>query len=225
MTDSDLSFYREIAQSLYPPFTPDDAADIKEIEHAEKFLGFRLPKVLREFYLLAGNHEAINDSHNRLLPVECLGIEDNKLVFYQENQGVCDWAIDLSDIEKDDPPVWIGQYIVGQDALDWHFDAPNLSYFLLMMLCWQSVSGGLEFTGIADKTEESVVRKVKDNFTLLDDGKYNTGFQVFIEPGKVVCLAGNQKGTDIYAGASNEQKFHEIEDLLRIKWGYCYRDD
>lgn len=225
MVDSDLSFYREIAQKFYPPFTPADGIGIDEIERAEQSLGFRLPKVLREFYLLAGNHEKINDSHNRLLWVEYVESEDNKLIFYQENQGVCEWAIDLSDIEKDDPPVWIGQSVAEQDALEWHPDAPNLSYFLLMMLCWQSISGGLDFTGLADNIEKSAVQKVKDNFELLDDGKYNTGFQVFINQGQIVCLSTSQNETNIYAGASNEQKFHEIEELLKIKWDYCYRDD
>lgn len=223
--ESDLALYRTAAQNLYAPFTPEDGVSVKEIEMAEKSFGFRLPKILREFYLLAGNRKAINASHNRLLSVEYLEIEDNKLIFYQENQAAFCWAVDLSDIEKDDPPVWVGQSVAGRDALEWHFDSEHLSYFLLMMLCWQSVMGGLAFTGLADKIEESAVQKVKDNFALLDEGKYNTVFQAFIAKGKILCLAASQKGTDFYAGASDEQNFREIEDLLQIKWDYCYLDD
>src|SRR6185369_16674694 len=98
--DTELKVYRQIAQDLYPPFTPEDGVSLEEFERAEKVFGFRLPKVLREFYLMAGNHEAINCSHNQLL-VGYQEIEDNKLIFYDENQGVCSWAIDLSDIKKD----------------------------------------------------------------------------------------------------------------------------
>src|SRR6185369_9726820 len=141
-----------------------------------KVFGFRLPKVLREFYLMAGNHEAINCSHNQLL-VGYQEIEDNKLIFYDENQGVCSWAIDLSDIKKDDPPVWIGQLIEGQDELEWYIEFETLSDFLLIMLCWQSVMGGLPYVGITNKIEESVAQIVKNNFSSLEVGENSSGIQ------------------------------------------------
>ena len=217
--------YRETAQNLYSQFTSKNGINIEEIELAEKSYGFHLPKVLREFYLLAGNHRAINASHNRLLSVDCLEIADNKLLFYQDNQCAFYWAIDLSDIEKDDPPVWIGQTIVGQEGLEWYLDAERVSDFLLIMLCWQSVMGGLPFTGLVDNIEEYVIRTVKNNFSPLKVGKNYSGLQSFIGEGKVICLTESEEGASIYAGASDEGKFLEIEDLLQIEWDYCSLDD
>jgi hypothetical protein len=223
--DKKLKVYRSIAQNLYAPFTREDGVSIEELEQAEKSYGFRLPETLREFYLLTGNHHAINASHNRLLSVDCLEIEDNKLLFYEENQCASYWAIDLSDIEKDDPPVWIGQAIVGQEGLEWYLDAENLSDFLLIMLCWQSVMGGLPFTGLVDNIKESVIRTVKNNFSPLKVRGNYSGLQSFIGEGKVLCLAEGEEGASIYVGASDEGKFLEIEDLLQIEWDYCSLDD
>lgn len=226
--DTGLKIYRTFAQHLYPKFTPDDGVSLEEIELAEKSYGFRLPKILREYYLLAGNYETINDSHNRLLSVDCMEIEDNKLLFYEAHQSVCYWAIDLSDIKKDDPPVWVGLSIVGQKNLEWYPDTGRLSEFLLIMLCWQSVMGGLAFTGITIQVNESVVQKVISHFSLLEvseAGENYSGFQVFLDKGKVICLAKSKEGVEIYAGASDKEKFLEIEDLLQIEWDYCSLDD
>lgn len=223
-----LKIYQSIAQNLYPPFTPEDGVSIEEIELAEKSYGFRLPKTLREFYLLVGNHHAINASHNRLLSVDCLEIEDNKLLFYEENQCAFYWAVDLSDIKKDDPPVWQGQLIIGQEELEWYHDAGRLSDFLLIMLCWQSVMGGLPLTGIAGNVDKSVVQKVKSNFSLLEisEAVENfSGFQIYLDKGKIICLSKNNEETSIDAGASDEEKFLEIEDLLQVEWDYCSLDD
>lgn len=223
--DSELKLYWQIARDLYPSFTPEDGVSNEEIERTEKVYEFHLPKVLREFYLMVGNHKAINYSHNRLLSVDSLEIEDNKLLFYKGHQGICYWAIDLSDIKKGNPPVWIGQLIEGQDELEWYLDFETLSDFLLVMLCWQSVMGGLHYVGLTDKVEETVTQIVKNNFSPLEFEENFSGFQVFTGKGKVICLAtGNQK-TSVYAGASDEEKFIEIEDLLKIEWDYCFRDD
>ena len=222
--NTELKRYREIAESLYPPLTAEDGVRLEEIERAEKIYRFRLPKIFREFYMLAGEHSAINYSHERLLSVDCLEIEDNRLIFYEENQAVCYWAIDLSDIEKDDPPVWRGLSIVGQDELEWFLDAEKLSDFLLIMLCWQSVMGGLAFVGTAGKIEASI-QAIKDNFAPLEVGENGSGLQIFTAPGKVICLAENVEGTNIDAGASDEERFLEIEALLKIDWSYRSPDD
>lgn len=224
--DTELKFYRKIAEKLYSQkLIPEDGVALEEIERAEKSHGFQLPKVLRELYLMVGNHEPINASHNELLAIDCLTIEANKLIFYQENQGVCYWAIALADIGKDNPPVWVGQSIVGQEELEWYLETENLSDFLLIMLCWQSVMGGLPFVGLADSTEESVIQRVKSNFSYLEVEKIDSGFQSFIDEGKVICLDKSNEETTIYAGASDENKFLEIEDLLNIEWDYCSLDD
>ncbi len=223
MTDN-LKNYREIAGNLYSQSIAASGITIEELEKAEKFLGFRLPTVLREFYLMVGNHEAINYSHNRLISVDFLEIENNRLIFYSENQGVCYWAIDLANIAEDNPPVWVGQSIENQDELDWHIAARHLSDFLIIMLCWQSVMGGLPFVGIKSNVEVSVIGMVKNNFSLIEVGEEFSGIQAFIGKGKVVCL-GEGKETTIDAGAVDEKNFLEIENLLQIEWDYSTFDE
>lgn len=218
--------YREIAQLLYPPFKPDDGLSLEEIERSEKEIKFRLPKTLRDFYMLAGNHEQINYSFNRLIGVEYLEIKDSKMVFYQENQSVCDWAIDQNDFHLNDPPVWQGQWINYPDEIEWYMEASRLSVFLTSMLCWQSVMGGLPFVGNTDNVDESTVRAIEDSFELINFGKDFPEIRAYISQGKIICLSASEKEQIMLdAGASDEEKFLEIEELLQIEWNYCSLDD
>lgn len=233
--------YREIAGHLYPSFQPDDGIPWLEIERVETAKNFTLPKTLRDFYLLVGNHEPINYSFNRLIGVEQLEIEAGKLFFYQENQGVCDWAIDESDLAQAGPPVWQGQRIHSPTEIDWyseeadplvwepqwiHFhdhktewylEASRLSVFLTSMICWQSVMGGLPYSAVKNRVEDSTIKKIEDNFEPVDFGEDNKEFRVFIETGKILCLSVGENDMNLQTAASDKNKLLEVSRLLSVQ--------
>ena len=220
-----LEKYREIAKNLYPNSLTNSGISPGAITVAERRLGFLFPKALAEFYLLVGNHRSINFSYNELISIDCIEIEANKLVFFQENQGVCYWGIDLTDITTGDPPVWVGQSIENQEELDWYLDSKSLSDFLIIMLCWQSVMGGLPVVGSMDNVEKSIIKDVADNFSLIEVEENNSGLQAYIGSGKIVCLAKGFNEISLCAGAIDNEKFLEIENTLQIEWDYCSLDD
>jgi len=97
--------YRLLAKRLLRPLGKSDGFLEATISEAEKRLGLTLPHVLREFYVLAGTRKDINETYNRLLAPEDLLIDDNALVFYEENQAACVWSVAVSNLSEVDPPV------------------------------------------------------------------------------------------------------------------------
>jgi len=89
---------------LFKKLFSKDEEDIgfseKEILAAEKRLGIKLPKLIRDFYLTQVRNILINSCHDFARP-EQLGIDNNKwLLFYGENQGIWGCAINLEEREN-----------------------------------------------------------------------------------------------------------------------------
>ncbi len=82
----------------------NSADSIAESDFNKKCHLDKIPVALKEYYLLAGNH-TINHEYNRLIPVEKLAIADGFLIFMEENQHLCCWAIRESDLLFPDPEV------------------------------------------------------------------------------------------------------------------------
>jgi hypothetical protein len=141
---------------LFGPLSPDDGIADDELTMAEQRLGLRLPRLLREFYLRAGGREDLNKSHERLLEPNDLLIQDDVLVFYEENQAVVLWGIAVSDIAESDPLVREAANS-DSDPLQWS-EFCSLSKFLRYMLYWQGVCGGMPCTGVAEASTETVQR-------------------------------------------------------------------
>ncbi len=64
----------------------------------------KIPITLKDYYLLLGNHE-INHEYNRLIPPAQLVLSDGYLIFMEENQYICYWAVKESDLSASDPEV------------------------------------------------------------------------------------------------------------------------
>jgi hypothetical protein len=67
-------------------------------------------------------------------------VEGKKLVFMQENQGVCVWGASVRDPDAEDPSVSEGQS--GDESTAWYVLKKKCSDFLSAMLHHQAVSGG-----------------------------------------------------------------------------------
>ncbi|WP_037684457.1 hypothetical protein [Streptomyces griseus] len=90
------------------PLRPEDGCAADELAAAESVLGFELPAALREGYALLGRRDDLARQQDPLVPPAGLYVDDalgGVLVFRRENQDCAAWAIPLSKIEQDDPPV------------------------------------------------------------------------------------------------------------------------
>lgn len=72
---------------------------------------------------------------NTVLPVEDRTPIEGRVIFYMENQGVCEWATEPT---GDDPPVW---YRECEPGAPWQREAEPLSGFLLQLVIFEAMMG------------------------------------------------------------------------------------
>lgn len=124
------------AQLLGRTLTRADGIGPSVVIRAEKRLHIALPEALKQFYLLAGNLPLFTHSFHRIAGPQGLVIQDHRLIFAEENQGVCLWGADLSSLE-------VFLYSDGE----WYLENVALPQFLTLLLFYNCAQGGYEFTG------------------------------------------------------------------------------
>jgi hypothetical protein len=115
------------------PLTSRDSVLESRLRRAESRLRLPLPPAIREFYGLAGAARETRE-HNVLFHPEDLVIEEDHLLFMEENQAVVHWGIPLSQKRRADPDVW--QRVNGDEAR-WYPEEMTFATFILKNLAWQ----------------------------------------------------------------------------------------
>ncbi len=217
-------YYQELVAQLYQPLSSEDGFSDDEVASAEQRLGLRLPCLLREFYLLAGKRTDLNYAHNQLVHPGDLQIEDEHLVFYVENQAACIWGVRAEDLHVADPPVVRGDSMAGVTQWVWEPHFERFSSFLLMMLCWQGVGGGMTHTAVVSGIDAQVEETIRARWRAVNIDAGESGIRGYIGDGQILCLMGTQPRVDLHAGARNEKRLAEIEALLHVAWDYSSLD-
>ncbi len=128
------------------PPNAEDGVPEAELAAAEQRLGHALPPALREFYRTVGRQPAITQSFERFAGPDKWTVSEDKIVFLEENQGVCYWAADdrskvYQTADLDDP--------------EWHEEEEGLAEFLRVLLYYQMAQGGYPFCGMIPADEFS----------------------------------------------------------------------
>lgn len=121
------------------PLRKLDGTPAERIDAAEARLGIRIPQALRALYIVAGEVHMLMQSFQRFRTPELWQIEDGKLVFLEENQGVCKWGCDISNA------VW--QKIDGENT-DWYSESVSIETLLRIVLPYQLAQGGWSHSGM-----------------------------------------------------------------------------
>ncbi len=185
-----------------------------ELEEAERRLGLPLPAVLRQYYLLAGRHP-LNLALNELRAPSELGLEGDVLVFMDENQGAVVWGITGSGLSLADPPVV--QAATGNE-LTWYPEDDSLENFLLLMMHWQAVSGGLPF--LASYSAQSF--DLGNGWDLCAQAHEMTAYS---RSGAALCVVRENGQAHIYLGALDASTFEAASAELDVDWGYSSAHD
>lgn len=127
--------YQAIAESLLGrPITITDGIDLTVLEDEEKRLGLVIPSALKEFYQSVGKLPQFMSAFQLFALPEQLYLKDNLLVFLEENQGECYWAVNeqgnVLQCDEDNTSYELGF---------------NLKSFLALMLYYQ-VAQGAEYS-------------------------------------------------------------------------------
>ena len=208
--------------TFLPPLTPNDGLPEEQILRAEQRLGLHLPGVLRHFYRLVGRRDDINQAFNQLLLPDDIFVVDGYLVFFRENQCVVVWGVRTAEMDEEDPAVYESE---DEPMRAWSLDHRHLSDFLLSMLYWQAVNGGMSYSAIATVDQEtlSVVRRHWQPVELPGTDLGNVRF--FCRPGQLLCVCPEDDAFRLQVGAKTEQDLVSVREELHIEWGYSSLDD
>jgi hypothetical protein len=196
-----------------------------------------MPAPLRHFYsTIASWPDAIVQNH-LLAPRELphlkkedwadITVEDGKLVFYVENQGVCKWATSGED-GRDDAPVWIrGSTIVGE-LEDWELEEPPLSAFLLQLLVFEAILGAEHGASVAWLDRPTLARVVEPLQPLPFGAWCWPGYpSEFYVGDSVVAFAGPNPGpgetgvteyVSLSLGALDADALGYLEEIATAEW-------
>lgn len=193
-----------------------------KITAAEQRLSICFPAVLREYLLTLGGSEAVNQSFNRLLPLEKIDFDDDYLVLMEENQGVFLCGIARADLAQDNPPVHIGFYTGETESYEWQPHLPDTSALLLELACTNATMGGLRYcANIMDgeSIDTQAARFIQQNRTEIIELRqenqrfYTDGFHEII----LLCFAENGNASGVFIGTADQDRFDTLLELFG--WG------
>lgn len=212
--------FRSRLAEVFPPLGPGDGVSEAEVAAAEGRLGFRLPRFLREYYLLAGGRKDLNQSYHHLVAPEDLEVHEGVLVVMEENENVSLWGVPVAEVGQDDPPVVRAE---NTPHLEWEDDSDRLSQFLLTMLYLQAVHGGMPYIG-AVAIDETMIPEVHRHWHCVEraGAKWHEVL-VFHKEGQVLCILGRAPELELYAGGRTAEDFRAITDRLKVVWEYSSR--
>jgi uncharacterized protein (TIGR02996 family) len=191
--------YRTAFAALDRPLTDKAGIPEKRVAEGERRLGIRLPRALRDYYLVAGSHR-FNQAHHRLLPPKEWFLASGKIMFLQENQGVWHGGVKVNDPAGDDPPVF-GQYEGTTDRFRW---PEPCSEFLVTQLYLQAVYGyGMKYRGSADIVTPEALAKLEETWPFIGE---DLDGPVFGKDGQAACLVGGS----LYVGGRGRKDFDAI---------------
>ena len=209
---------KTIAESLLGRhLTPNDGLDRSEIEAVEKSLGILLPAALRYFHLLVGNLDIFISSFEEFVQPYILG---EKLVFLEENQGVCYWATDT--MSNQNEAVFMCTDIEC-DNLEWHPENLNLTEFIIILMYYQCAQGGYECGSAVYESNfssrEQYTQFLSDITADYQKVVQHNGLVIYQNSGKLIWHFTDEKGKladIIFASTRTMEEMRELK-----KYGFC----
>ena len=184
--------------------------DIEELKESFEIL----PKVLIDYYLELGEHEALNFTQDNLISPEEIYMSDSGyLVFYEENQKSCIWGIKEQDLFMDNPPV----YMAYDEDDKFIMESGTLSEFFTIMAYMQG-SFGLPYT--CDEIYEieehgaDMIRKQFKNKGVSMKAWINVEFYGNSET-EVIALIKNDDYYNVSFGSRIKNEFNKIDEVIR----------
>ena len=221
------SIWRQlVAEATRPPPPPPDEAITaltNESTTAERIHALRIfverwyggddgevsvdaPAPLREVHRLASKRNVFGQ--NRLVPANDLVVEDGKMIFYVENQGVCSWAIDPT---LDDPPVLVRS----NDGEAWSIEAPTLSGFLIQAVIFETTLCAGYFGAATDEADEAELRKVRRHLGPIALPPWTSNKTEFFASHGIIGFAYAEAGAvHIELAAHDREPLEAIEELI-----------
>jgi uncharacterized protein (TIGR02996 family) len=191
--------YRTAFAALDRPLKPRDGVPEKRVAEAERDLGIRLPRALRDYYLVAGSHR-FNQTHHNLLPPRQWSLAYGAVMFLVENQGVWQCGAKVNDRAGDDPAV-LGKY---EGTTDRWRSPLRCSEFLVTQIYLQAIFGdGMKYRGRANIITRKGLADLEETWPFVED---DLDWRVFGRDGQGACVAGHM----LFVGGRTRKDFDAI---------------
>ncbi|WP_435307375.1 hypothetical protein [Sebaldella termitidis] len=204
--------YIDIIKELFAVSRPKGYT-AEEISAVRKLYG-GIPLFLEQFYLELGRSDELLYLQDELmLPGKYpVFLDYEYMIFFNENQGVCQAGIAKSDVKMENPPVY-----VGYDNKNWVKTAETLSDFLTAMYGYQA-SLCLEYSSEAFYwVSDQEIQLIEQSFSKRQEGLSNwLNFRVDLYEkgeGRITLMHTGGDVQMMYA-ANNKKDFKEIQAVL-----------
>lgn len=181
------------------------------IEFAEKKWS-NIPTVLSDYYKQFGGYKEITNGVFVLhRPDKLHKVADEYLCFMEEYQGDTCWGINIADLHKDNPPVYIWE---GTDICQ--LESPSLYAFLIGKAYAQALFT-LPYTSESPRIiSEDVIQKIDTHLNKKQFSFFSTPDHVFYgnEKDDIVRLCSNGKYTSIEYASADKKHFASLEKLI-----------
>ncbi|MFD5831141.1 hypothetical protein [Lentzea sp. NPDC060358] len=129
-------FIEGFAAEWAEPIEARDGWDHADLNAAERRLGVRLPGAVRDAYALFGKRPDLTSNQDWLLAPSELRVDDDVLVFRDENQSVAAWGASLG---GEDPEVLVKLDLVDRREEHWDTWLPRFSLACVEMVLSESL--------------------------------------------------------------------------------------
>lgn len=173
-----------------------------------------LPFELERFYSLCGASPELHGLQDELiLPNRYRALLNPEyIVFFNENQGVCQAAVKKSDADIPDPPVYTSDANGG-----WALSSPRVSDFLAAMFDYLA-SICLDFTPeefyFITPEEKAMIERTFPRLGGFDNWLYDKNVTVYGENGGRIALMENGGDIQMNYAANNDREFKRMSGLL-----------
>jgi len=196
---------KEIAEEILGRKILDDEGIHRlKIEECEESLKIKIPIILKDFYGLLGNNFLFTKGYQEFAKLDELFINDNKLVFLQENQGVVYWAIDM----KDSKTIYQTTNQNFDEKVEWYKEEFELEKFVEMLIYFQCVmsddyshseseSGFEHFASLdadyyyKNKETKTYIDNLSQEYKRVINGN---GLTIYWKPDSIIMYFVNQEG-------------------------------
>lgn len=213
-----LSIFERLVNYWHGPIRPEDGMSEADLG------GLPLPMPLRWWYRWAGKRSEILGRQNRLLVprdferrYNMLRINNGRLCFYDENQGVYQWATERT---GEDPPVF-GRY---EGKGRWANERTTLSEHLIIACLFEAVTCHAPYGASVTWLEEDTVAAIAERISPLAIGPWRwVATSFFARDGAFMYVAPNgevngKRGYSVDIGAKTEQPLQFLKPFLNDRW-------
>lgn len=188
----------------------------EEIDSVKAEVG-ALPFELESFFLKYGASKELHGLHDELiLPNRYKSLlKSDYIVFFNQNQGVCQAAVKKSDVHLPDPPVY-----ASLDNGNWILSSPHVSEFLCAMFDYQAsmclAFNPEEFYFVFPEEREEI-EQMFPKLGSFENWLYDCDIAVYGKNGGRIALIEKGSGILMSYAANNEQDYSQMrKDLENI---------